>query len=80
MVNIDILNEEENVAVDKLESILNGNNIVIDVRPVLEFEMCSLPNTVNLPYSMILNKKNSNELEEAIKRASEGNKNGIYKN
>ncbi|EEZ98663.1 adenylyltransferase and sulfurtransferase MOCS3 [Tribolium castaneum] len=75
VVNINILESEENVTVEQLRGVLDGNNIVIDVRSELEFDMCRLPNTVNLPYAKIRDNKSLGELEGLVKRAREGNKN-----
>ncbi|XP_044257909.1 adenylyltransferase and sulfurtransferase MOCS3 [Tribolium madens] len=75
VININILESEENVTVEQLKGVLDeNNNVVIDVRSELEFDMCRLPNTVNFPYSRIRDNKSLDELEGFIKRAAEGNK------
>lgn len=38
------------------------NEIVIDVRPKIEYEFCKLKGTINIPYSYIVNEKNREDL------------------
>ncbi|CAH1964055.1 unnamed protein product [Acanthoscelides obtectus] len=53
VVNIDIITFAEQTDVKDFPQDLQ-NNIVIDVRPELEYKMCSLPGTFNFPYSLII--------------------------
>jgi adenylyltransferase/sulfurtransferase len=66
VVDIDMLKDEENVNVQKLDHLLK-EGVVVDVRPELEFAMCRLPNTVNLPYARIKTNKGLRELKEIVK-------------
>jgi len=51
--NIDILKTEENTAVEVYKEIMDTNkpHTLLDVRPAHEFEICSLPNSINIPFS-----------------------------
>ncbi|KAL1492130.1 hypothetical protein ABEB36_012619 [Hypothenemus hampei] len=51
--NIDIVDESSNVSVQELFKQL-GKKIVIDVRPKVQFEMCHLTHTVNIPFDDII--------------------------
>lgn len=69
-----MLESDEHISPVKLNEILQymDNNVVIDVRPYLEYEMCKLPNTVNIPYSMIQNGKALDELDKVVKSKNNG--------
>lgn len=55
VININIVSPDENVKPQVLFSSDKKEDIVlIDVRPSLEYEMCNIPKSVNLPYSDIL--------------------------
>ncbi|XP_023014512.2 ubiquitin-like activating enzyme 4 [Leptinotarsa decemlineata] len=53
VVNIDVLESRQQLDVRDLSKIGN-DGVLLDVRPELEFEMCSVPNSVNFPYTSIL--------------------------
>uniref|UniRef100_A0A6P7GXD9 Adenylyltransferase and sulfurtransferase MOCS3 homolog n=1 Tax=Diabrotica virgifera virgifera TaxID=50390 RepID=A0A6P7GXD9_DIAVI len=53
VVNINILDKEQEIDINKF-CVLKERSVVIDVRPELEFKMCSLSHTLNYPYTKIL--------------------------
>ncbi|CAG9826278.1 unnamed protein product [Diabrotica balteata] len=53
VININILDKEQEVDINKF-CVLKECSVVIDVRPELEFKMCSLSHTLNYPYTKIL--------------------------
>lgn len=65
VINIDVLSRTENINVHEFAS-LGENEIVLDVRPTIEYEFCKLPNTINLPYSYIINEKNFEDLTKMM--------------
>lgn len=72
--NIDILSTNEHVHVKDLFA-NNMDKIIIDVRPPIEYRMCRLPDTINVPYEDIVKGKRVQELEEFLqnKKSSCGN-------
>ncbi|KAF5301485.1 hypothetical protein FQR65_LT08788 [Abscondita terminalis] len=69
--NINILYENENVSVRNLPKDALGSATVVDVRPEVEFKMCRIPNSINVPY---LNIEKGTNLDE-INRILNSNKN-----
>ncbi|KAJ8922018.1 hypothetical protein NQ315_008657 [Exocentrus adspersus] len=70
--NIEILQTDEQVHVKDIVK-LEKNTIILDVRPSVEYEMCKLPNTVNLPYTRI---QDGECVVEEIKKLFEENGTG----
>lgn len=66
MENINILNSDENIDVIDFSNKLESNQILLDVRPELEYQMCHLPNSLNIPYTTIQKCKDLNTLETVI--------------
>ncbi|KAJ8970260.1 hypothetical protein NQ317_018122 [Molorchus minor] len=52
VINIDILEADEQVEAKEFSKIVS-NALVLDVRPEVEYQMCSIPGTINFPYSDI---------------------------
>lgn len=56
---------------------LPPNSVVIDVRPELEFSMYNLPNTTNIPYSLIIKNEGLNILRKQLSQRSSDKINGM---
>lgn len=77
MDNISILNNNQHVTIKEFNDI-HTDNLVLDVRPDLEFQMCNLPGTVNFPYSKIEKQENFYQLKKILEESiSKGKKKGI---
>ncbi|XP_063908727.1 adenylyltransferase and sulfurtransferase MOCS3 isoform X2 [Zophobas morio] len=68
VIDVDILEHANNIDIQKLPHILKEKYVVIDVRPELEYSMCNIPGTINLPYSIITTDKGIANLQELIKK------------
>lgn len=62
VVNIDVLSGDEHIDIEHFIKLPKNGN-VIDVRPELEYEMCKLSNTVNVPYGELLKGRQMDKLE-----------------
>ncbi|XP_060524211.1 adenylyltransferase and sulfurtransferase MOCS3 isoform X2 [Cylas formicarius] len=54
VTNIDILSEEQNINVKDFSKLV-GPSFILDVRANLEYEMCKIPRTLNIPLSELEN-------------------------
>nr|CAI5855134.1 unnamed protein product [Callosobruchus analis] len=75
ITNINLLVDEEQIDVRDFPKNWQ-KNVVIDVRPELEFNMCRLPDTVNFPYSVIT--KDCNKVREFIQTKVTNGARDIY--
>ncbi|RZC35563.1 adenylyltransferase and sulfurtransferase MOCS3 [Asbolus verrucosus] len=75
VIDIEMLKSDDNVDVKDLARLIEENNLILDVRPELEFAMCKLPNTVNLPYTKIKGNEGVNKLETILKSMAKDNLN-----
>ncbi|VEN50255.1 unnamed protein product, partial [Callosobruchus maculatus] len=75
IVNINLIEPEGQIDVKDFPKDLQ-KNVVIDVRPELEYKMCSLPGTVNFPYSVIT--KDCNKVREYIENKVTNGVRDIY--
>lgn len=66
VINIDILENKEHVNVEEFSKKL-GKRLVLDVRPVIQFQMCGLPKSYNFPYDCIDKQENLEKLRHLIK-------------
>ncbi|XP_050306166.1 adenylyltransferase and sulfurtransferase MOCS3 [Anthonomus grandis grandis] len=67
VVNIDIINENQQIEVKDLKSKL-GSSLILDVRPALQYEICRLPNTTNIPLSDIERCHGLERIKEEIRQ------------
>lgn len=65
--NIHILQQNQNIDFKSLS--LLKDQLILDVRPEIEYNMCKLPNTHNIPYSDLLKGKNLEQVEALLKNA-----------
>lgn len=74
--NIDILRPDEKTDVKELSKhlITDNNDLVIDVRPEVQFEICNLPKTINFPYDRIVKGECDERLKEELSRMDENSK------
>ncbi|XP_019875481.2 adenylyltransferase and sulfurtransferase MOCS3-like isoform X2 [Aethina tumida] len=70
--NIHILQQNQNIDFRSLS--LLKDQLILDVRPEIEYNMCKLPNTHNIPYSDLLKGKNLEQVEALLKNA----RNNVY--
>lgn len=56
---------------------IKADNLVLDVRPELEFEMCNIPGTINFPYSKIEKKEKCDFLNKLFNENLSKHKTGI---
>lgn len=66
VINIDILENKEHVNVEEFSKKL-GKRLVVDVRSVIQFQMCGLPKSYNFPYDCIDKQENLEKLRHLIK-------------
>lgn len=57
VTGINIVADDEKIAPKDLLSSNEEPRVLIDVRPTLEYEMCHLPDSVNIPYEELLKKE-----------------------
>ncbi|KAM9968541.1 hypothetical protein ACTFIW_007691 [Dictyostelium discoideum] len=62
------------------QSIKNNNHLLIDVRPKIQFDICSLPNSNNIPIEEIDKKESIEIIEKLIKEKVENNNNNNNEN
>lgn len=80
-VNYNILSQEERIDVTKLNDRITNNNsnnslenqLIIDVRTKEQFDIISLPNSINIPLSKLTKIKSLEELKEKSKPITEIN-------
>lgn len=78
MDNISILNTDDHICIKEVMQD-KSNNLILDVRPELEFKMCNLPGTVNFPFSKIEKQIEIDKLKNIIEdNLSQGKKRGRY--
>ncbi|KAL3279397.1 hypothetical protein HHI36_016907 [Cryptolaemus montrouzieri] len=65
VIDINILTEVENICVKELAT-LEKESVIIDVRPKIEYEICKLPNTINIPYTYFKDNKNSEDITKTL--------------
>ncbi|CAH0552977.1 unnamed protein product [Brassicogethes aeneus] len=69
VINIDILKTNQNT---DIKSIVNAkNNIIIDVRPKIEYQMCRLPNTTNIPLNDLKKEKHLDKVKDILETSKE---------
>lgn len=72
-INYNILNDKFRINFDNLKTFNNDDQLVIDVRPIEQFNICNLKtfnendniNLINLPYTKLI-RLNENELKEIL--------------
>ncbi|KAK4883071.1 hypothetical protein RN001_006390 [Aquatica leii] len=64
VANINILEENENIDVRKLSMNISNSYVVVDVRPEIEFKMCHLPDSINVPYLSIERGENLEQIDK----------------
>ncbi|CAG9859984.1 unnamed protein product [Phyllotreta striolata] len=75
VVDINIVKPEQQVDVEYFEK-CKGTSLVIDVRPELEFKMCSLPSTINYPFTKLT--KNVGGFTEFLKNQAKTTENVFF--
>ncbi|KAK9879229.1 hypothetical protein WA026_004079 [Henosepilachna vigintioctopunctata] len=65
VIDMTIQSDIEHISALELSN-LDENSVVFDVRPSAEYEFCKLPNTINLPYTQIINNKNLDEITKVL--------------
>lgn len=72
---IDLLESDERVSVDTLEQAFEATAdqpfLLIDVRSANEFEICSLPRSLNVPISSILDDRMNAQVKQLLQDTSE---------
>ena len=69
-------NEEDRISVHQLSDILKeGKSVVVDVRSKPEMQICSLPNTMNIPIGDV---EKSDALDLLKKKMTESQSNSLY--
>ena len=68
--NLELLCAENRITPQKYESIMKGNipHLLLDVRLPVELEICSLPNSVNIPIKDIDNDDNIKMIREKVRK------------
>lgn len=67
MEDIDILNSNQHIGIKEFAE-LKIENLVLDVRPELEFRMCNLPGSINFPFSKIERHEEIERLEKILEK------------
>ncbi|XP_065893032.1 adenylyltransferase and sulfurtransferase MOCS3-like [Dysidea avara] len=52
---INLLGAEDRISAHEYQSVANSNkpHLLVDVRPIVEYEICSLPNSINIPLATL---------------------------
>lgn len=77
VINIDILDSDSNVNMDTFSHKLD-KMLIIDVRPAIQYEICRLPNTYNVPLADIEKSKGLERIRDLVKDRSADGDNEVY--
>lgn len=75
-----ILKPHERITVQQYNEVVQAgkNHVLVDVRPKVQFGICSLPNSLHIPIDDL--EKRMNEVEEAMKEKNVDGENGkVYR-
>ncbi|KAF7268153.1 hypothetical protein GWI33_018618 [Rhynchophorus ferrugineus] len=79
VINIDILDSTDHINVKELSTKIGKNNcLVIDVRPSLQFQMCRLPNTHNIPLTDLKKPESLDKIRNLINEHNLGENGEVY--
>lgn len=77
VINIEILDNAEHVNITEFSTKL-GNKLVLDVRPAIQYEICRLPNTCNVPLNIIEKAEGIDQIRNLVKNRSTQEDNKVY--
>lgn len=72
--DITLLSENDRITVKDYQKIINTKHLLIDTRSEAEFQMCRLPNSINIPFTDIQSDKHKDVLNDLFSKQDIENK------
>ncbi|XP_057314988.1 adenylyltransferase and sulfurtransferase MOCS3-like [Hydractinia symbiolongicarpus] len=68
--SVHLLEKDKRITVQDYATLMKagGEHLLVDVRPKIEFEICSLTNSINVPIEDVLRMRDLHDVEEAVRK------------